>query len=105
MDWQLAHDEDLVASGTYRLATCGCNSECKRETSSLEEGAGPHERERRAHQTSGREAHDEPVVTRSEEGAQHWCRKRSDELEVEELYVAEENCQLFFERRSKLFSA
>ena len=28
---------------------------------SLEEGAGRHERERRAHQTSGREAHDEPV--------------------------------------------
>ena len=28
---------------------------------SLEEGAGRHERERRADETSGREAHDEPV--------------------------------------------
>ena len=28
---------------------------------SLEEGDGRHERERRAHQTSGREEHDEPI--------------------------------------------
>ena len=28
------------------------------------------------------------------EGAQHWRRTRSDELEVEELYVTEENCKL-----------
>ena len=28
-------------------------------------------------------------------GAQHWRRKRSDELEIEELYVTEENCKLF----------
>ena len=33
---------------------------------------------------------------RSEEGAQQWRRKHSDELEVEEIYVTEENCKLFF---------
>ena len=42
----------------------------------LKIGAGRHERERRAHQTSGRGTHDGPVgndrVARSEEGAQHW---------------------------------
>ena len=30
---------------------------------------------------------------------------RSDELEVEELYVTEENCKLFLKRQSKLLSA
>ena len=39
----------------------------------------------------------------SEEGAQHWRRKRSDELEVEELYVTEENCKLFFNDNQNCF--
>ena len=30
--WRLAHDEDLVASGTCILVICGCSNECKRET-------------------------------------------------------------------------
>ena len=60
VDWRLAHDEDLVAFGVFRLTNCGCNSECKRRPS-LEEGAGRHERERRADETSGRETHDELV--------------------------------------------
>ena len=49
--------------------------------------------------TSGRETYDEPIDNdglRSEKGAQHWRQKRSDELEVEELYVTGENCKLFF---------
>ena len=45
----------MVASGTCRLATSA------RGRPSLEEGAGRHERERRALQTSGRATHDEPV--------------------------------------------
>ena len=32
VDWQLAHDEDWVASGTCRLVTCGYSNECSRET-------------------------------------------------------------------------
>ena len=41
----------------------------------------------------------------SEKGAQHWRRKRSDELEVEELYVTEENCKLFFMTIDIVFSS
>ena len=31
VDWQLAHDEDWVASGMCRLVTCGCSKEYSRE--------------------------------------------------------------------------
>ena len=37
----------------------------------------------------------EPGDTNVSDAAQHWRRKRSDELEVEEPYVTEENCKLF----------
>ena len=98
VSWRLAHDEDLVASGTYRFVICGQQRVQEGELR-LKIGPGRHERERRAHQTSGRGTHDGPVgndrVARSEEGAQHWRQKCSDELKVEEPCVTEENCKLF----------
>ena len=100
VDWRLAHDEDLVASGTSRLRSLWGATTSTRGRPSLEEAAGRHERE-----ATRSETHDEPFDidgSRVERRA-HINGARSEV--VEELYVTEETCKLFSAMTVKIVSS
>ena len=75
VDWRLAHAEDWVASGTCRLFICGQQQRVQEGDLRLEKEPGD---------TNVSDALTKPLD-----------EKRSDELEVEELRVTEENCTRF----------